>query len=50
MNKQALLKELGIYINYNGYGRSVDDLHFHPAQLLEKLSHYSDPFDLINED
>jgi nanoRNase/pAp phosphatase (c-di-AMP/oligoRNAs hydrolase) len=47
--QQALLKELGIYINYNGYGRSVDDLHFHPAQLLEKLSDYSDPFDLINE-
>jgi nanoRNase/pAp phosphatase (c-di-AMP/oligoRNAs hydrolase) len=47
--QQALLKELGIYINYNGYGRSVDDLHFHPAQLLEKLSDYADPFDLINE-
>jgi nanoRNase/pAp phosphatase (c-di-AMP/oligoRNAs hydrolase) len=47
--QQALLKELGIYINYNGYGRSVDDLHFHPAKLLEKLSHYSDPFDLISE-
>mgnify|MGYP003384726712 CR=1 FL=1 len=48
--QQALLKELGIYINYNGYGRSVDDLHFHPAKLLDKLSHYSDPFDLINEE
>ncbi|MCW8865383.1 MAG: DHH family phosphoesterase [Colwellia sp.] len=47
--QQALLKELGIYINYNGYGRSVDDLHFHPAQLFEKLLSYSDPFDLINE-
>jgi len=49
-NQQALLKELGIYINYNGYGRNVDDLHFHPAQLLEKLANYSDPFDLINEE
>ncbi|PCH97518.1 MAG: acetyltransferase [Gammaproteobacteria bacterium] len=47
--QQELLKELGIYINYNGYGRSVDDLHFHPAQLLEKLSSYSDPFGLIDE-
>jgi len=47
--QQALLEELGIYINYNGYGRSVDDLHFHPAKLLEKLSNYSDPFELINE-
>lgn len=49
VNQQALLKELGIYINYNGYGRSVDDLHFHPAKLFEKLSAYPDPFELINE-
>ena len=47
--QQALLKELGIYVNYNGYGRSIEDLHFHPAQLFEKLSRYTDPFDLINE-
>ncbi len=47
--QQGLLRELGIYINYNGYGRSVDDLHFHPAQLFEKLSCYANPFDLINE-
>lgn len=49
LEQQALLNELGIYINYNGYGRSVDDLHFHPAQLVEKLSGYVDPFELINE-
>jgi hypothetical protein len=49
VTQQLLLKELGIYINYNGYGRSVDDLHFHPAKLLEKLSNYLDPFELINE-
>lgn len=49
ISQQNLLKELGIYINYNGYGRSVDDLHFHPAQLFEKLLSYVDPFDLINE-
>ena len=47
--QQGLLKELGIYINYNGYGRGVDDLHFHPAQLFEQLLNYADPFDLINE-
>ena len=27
----AKLKNLGIYINYNGYGSSLDDLHFEPA-------------------
>ncbi|PHR85515.1 MAG: acetyltransferase [Colwellia sp.] len=47
--QQSQLKELGIYINYNGYGRSVEDLHFHPADLFRKLLKYSDPFELINE-
>jgi hypothetical protein len=48
--EQSLLKELGVYINYNGYGRSVDDLHFHPADLVNKLLNYVDPFTLINEE
>ena len=47
--QQSLLKELGVYINYNGYGRSVDELHFHPEDLFHKLSNYVDPFELINE-
>jgi hypothetical protein len=47
--QQSQLKELGIYINYNGYGRSVEDLHFHPGDLFKKLLNYSDPFELINE-
>ncbi|PKI17497.1 acetyltransferase [Colwellia sp. 12G3] len=47
--EQAQLNELGIYINYNGYGASVDDLHFHPADLYQALLKYPDPFTLINE-
>jgi len=47
--QQEQLKALGIYINYNGYGRDVDDLHFHPAQLYKALLHYTDPLDLIAE-
>jgi len=47
--EQAQLSELGIYINYNGYGASVDDLHFHPADLYQALLKYADPFTLINE-
>ena len=27
----AQLRELGICLNYNGYGPSLDELHFHPA-------------------
>lgn len=48
-NQQALLKELGIYINYNGYGSNLDDLHFHPADLYQQLLAYDNPIDLINE-
>lgn len=42
-----ILRELGTYINYNSYGASLNDLHFHPAQLYIELSKYSDPFDFI---
>lgn len=46
--KQTLfLKELGILLNYNGYGREVSDLHYHPAQLFEQLRAYPDPFELM---
>ena len=41
--QQEQLKALGIYINYNGYGRDVDDLHFHPAELYKALLNYSNP-------
>ena len=43
------LAELGVYINYNGYGRSIDDLHFKPTQLFNLLLNYPDPLILINE-
>lgn len=45
--QQGLLEALGIYINYNGYGRDLDDLHFHPAELFKLLVKYTDPLDLI---
>ena len=47
--KKSQLKALGIYVNYNGYGRSTDDLHFHPAELFKKLIKFSDPLDMINQ-
>lgn len=48
--QQEKLKALGIYINYNGYGRDVEDLHFHPAELYKALLVYSNPLDLIAEE
>lgn len=42
------LRELGEGINYNAYGETVEDLHYHPADLFETLSHYRDPRDFID--
>lgn len=47
--QQDKLKALGIYINYNGYGRDVSDLHFAPADLYKALLAYPDPLELIAE-
>ena len=46
--QQEKLMKLGIYINYNGYGRTVDDLHFHPADLYQKLMVFPDPLTLFS--
>jgi hypothetical protein len=37
------LRETGILLNYNGYGASLDDLFFHPAELYQQVRPYSDP-------
>jgi hypothetical protein len=47
--EQEQLKALGIYVNYNGYGQSVDDLHFHPADLYSQLIKYDNPLNLVAE-
>ena len=47
--EKSQLKALGIYINYNGYGRSVVDLHFAPEQLFLTLVQYENPLKLIAE-
>lgn len=39
----ARLHELGEAINYNAYGESVDDLHYHPADLYRAIAPYQDP-------
>ena len=41
------LKTLGVCINYNGYGDTVDDLHFHPADLYREFVKFEDPLELI---
>lgn len=43
------LEELGTYLNYNGYGESVDDLHFAPADLFHLVSQHASPFGFIHD-
>ena len=43
----ARLHELGDCINYNAYGDTTDDLHYHPADLYEAISRYTDPRDFM---
>lgn len=52
LREEALgqLRDLGIYINYNGYGAEVADLHFAPDALYRRLAPYADPLDFIAED
>jgi hypothetical protein len=43
------LAHLGEYLNYNSYGETLEDLHFHPLALYEAMAPYPDPFDFIAE-
>lgn len=46
----AAAENLGNYINYNGYGPSIEDLHFAPDALFERLRGFSDPADFMAGD
>jgi len=45
----AQLQSLGECLNYNGYGETLDDLFFDPAELYRQLRPYADPFAFIAE-
>jgi hypothetical protein len=47
--KVDALKNLGVYVNYNGYGGSIEDLHFPPDALYREMASYESPFDFISE-
>lgn len=49
LGEASLLKELGTLINYNGYGATIDDLHFAPVDLYLKLLAFSSPFAVIED-
>jgi hypothetical protein len=43
------LENLGVYINYNGYGSNLEDLHFHPRELYLAISPYGNPLDFVSD-
>ncbi|PIP79162.1 MAG: acetyltransferase [Gammaproteobacteria bacterium CG22_combo_CG10-13_8_21_14_all_40_8] len=43
------LKTLGTYLNYNGYGASLDDLLIHPALLYQHLVKYASPLAFLED-
>jgi hypothetical protein len=45
----AQLQSLGECLNYNGYGDTLDDLFFDPADLYRQLRPFADPFAFIAE-
>ncbi|MDF1584122.1 MAG: DHH family phosphoesterase [Methyloprofundus sp.] len=41
------LEKLGTYINYNGYGSCLADLHFAPDKLYQEMVSYTSPLEFI---
>ncbi len=46
----TILRELGECLNYNAYGDSPEDLHFHPAELYRRLHPYANPLEFTTSD
>lgn len=44
------LENLGIYLNYNGYGASLEDLYFDPATLFQRTSQFARALEFIAGD
>lgn len=43
------LEDLGTYLNYNGYGEQIEDLHVSPEALYRLVSAHATPFAFIAE-
>lgn len=42
------LKEIGWLLNYNGYGTSIEKLHYHPRELYQAVSKFDSAFDFFH--
>ena len=47
LSQLSQLRDLGVFLNYNGCGSVVSDLHFSPDVLYRELVTYESPFDYI---
>jgi len=45
----ATLEKLGVCLNYNAYGESIEDLHCHPAELAELMRPFREPVSFIEQ-
>ena len=43
------LKELGVAINYNAYGETIEDLHVPPADLAAEMAPFADPLAFVEQ-
>lgn len=48
--ERETLKQLGICLNYNGYGFTLDDLVYHPADLFKRVQEYQNPLQFTKTD
>lgn len=49
LSRQQLiqLENLGLYMNYNSYGFTLEDLHIAPAELYQSVCCYTSPLDFM---
>ena len=43
------LQELGELLNYNGYGKRIEDLHFPPTALYQAIAPHENPLDFCQD-
>lgn len=46
----SVMQQLGICLNYNGYGASISDLFFDPADLFEKIRPFDSALAFVHDD
>ena len=48
-NRTDALQEIGMLLNYNGYGETLADLHVPPDQLAREMAPFADPWAYARE-